>query len=65
VAETFQVPYLGEVPLDASVRQAGDAGEPVVLAQPEGPVARAFQEIAGRLAAAVATRQAHSLPVLQ
>lgn len=65
VAETYQVPFLGEIPLDPTVRVAGDQGVPAVIARPDGPVARAFQEVAGRLAAAVATRQARSLPVLQ
>ncbi|MEO3742647.1 Mrp/NBP35 family ATP-binding protein [Plantactinospora sp. B5E13] len=45
-----QVPLLGQVPLDTRVREAGDAGTPVVLAEPESPAARALSAIADRLA---------------
>ncbi|HET9516729.1 MAG TPA: Mrp/NBP35 family ATP-binding protein, partial [Actinoplanes sp.] len=45
-----EVPLLGQVPLDTRVREAGDAGTPVVLAEPESPAARALSAIADRLA---------------
>jgi ATP-binding protein involved in chromosome partitioning len=45
-----QVPLLGQIPLDVRVREAGDAGTPVVLAQPESSAARALTAIADRLA---------------
>jgi len=44
------VPLLGQVPLDTRVREAGDAGEPIVLADPEAPAAKALDEVAARLA---------------
>ncbi len=44
------VPYLGDLPLDAALRQAGDAGRPLVSAEPDGPVAQRFALIAARLA---------------
>jgi ATP-binding protein involved in chromosome partitioning len=44
------VPLLGQVPLDTRVREAGDAGTPVVLADPDAPAARALDEVAARLA---------------
>ncbi len=40
------VPFLGEVPLLLDVRQAGDAGQPIVLAAPESAGALAFRSIA-------------------
>ena len=40
------VPFLGEVPLLLDVRQAGDAGQPIVLAAPESGGARALTAIA-------------------
>ena len=64
-ADSYEVPFLGTVPLEPAVREGGDAGEPVVVSAPDSEVARAFQEIAGKLAAEVATRQALTLPVLQ
>jgi ATP-binding protein involved in chromosome partitioning len=44
------VPLLGQIPLDTRVREAGDAGEPIVLADPSAPAARALDEVAARLA---------------
>ncbi|KXK63763.1 sodium:proton antiporter [Micromonospora rosaria] len=45
-----QVPLLGQVPLDTRVREAGDGGTPIVLAEPESPAARALGQVADRLA---------------
>src|ERR1700761_3643945 len=44
------VPLLGQIPLDARVREAGDEGMPVVLAEPEAPAAKALDAVAARLA---------------
>ncbi|MEU8229629.1 Mrp/NBP35 family ATP-binding protein [Actinoplanes sp. NPDC048967] len=44
------VPLLGQIPLDTRVREAGDAGTPVVLADPESPAATALDAVADRLA---------------
>ncbi len=43
------VPLLGQIPLDPAVRQGGDAGRPVVLADPDSPAAKALSSIAGSL----------------
>jgi ATP-binding protein involved in chromosome partitioning len=45
-----RVPLLGQIPLDTRVREAGDAGAPVVLADPESSAARALTAIADGLA---------------
>ncbi|MEH0973553.1 Mrp/NBP35 family ATP-binding protein [Micromonospora sp. CPCC 205546] len=45
-----QVPLLGQVPLDTRVREAGDVGTPIVLAEPESPAAKALGQVADRLA---------------
>ncbi len=45
-ASRLGVPFLGEVPLLIEVREGGDAGVPVVAAQPDSPAARAFDAIA-------------------
>ncbi len=39
-AERLGVPFLGEVPLDMSIRETSDAGLPVVATQPDGPQRR-------------------------
>ena len=48
-AERMGVPFLGELPLDPTVRAHGDAGRPVVLEAPGSAPARAFGEIAARV----------------
>jgi ATP-binding protein involved in chromosome partitioning len=45
-----QVPLLGQIPLDTRVREAGDAGTPIVLTDPDAPAAVALSEVAARLA---------------
>ncbi|MER7991403.1 Mrp/NBP35 family ATP-binding protein [Micromonospora chalcea] len=45
-----QVPVLGQIPLDTRVREGGDAGQPIVLAQPDTPAAKALFQVADRLA---------------
>ena len=46
-----EVPLLGQVPLEVGLRAAGDAGTPLVLADPHSPAAEALREVAGTLAA--------------
>ncbi|RAL22805.1 sodium:proton antiporter [Lujinxingia litoralis] len=50
-AGRLETPVLGEIPLDLSVREGGDAGRPVVVSQPESPVTAAFVELAKAVAA--------------
>jgi ATP-binding protein involved in chromosome partitioning len=44
------VPLLGQIPLDTRVREAGDAGAPIVLAAADAPAAKAMDAVAARLA---------------
>jgi ATP-binding protein involved in chromosome partitioning len=53
IAEFANAPLLGQIPIDPSIREWGDAGTPVVQAAPDSPAARAFLEVAQRLAAQV------------
>jgi ATP-binding protein involved in chromosome partitioning len=48
-AERLGVPFLGEVPLHMSIRETSDAGKPVVASEPDGPHAKIYREIAGRV----------------
>lgn len=45
-----EVPLLGQIPLDTRVREGGDAGVPIVLADPSAPAAVALSSVADRLA---------------
>ncbi|HEY2695917.1 MAG TPA: Mrp/NBP35 family ATP-binding protein [Pseudonocardiaceae bacterium] len=44
-----EVPLLGQVPLDPRLREFGDAGDPIVAADPEAPAAVVLRDIAARL----------------
>jgi ATP-binding protein involved in chromosome partitioning len=44
------VPLLGEIPIDTRLREAGDSGDPVVLAAPDSPAAQELRKIAEQLA---------------
>ena len=46
LAEEAGVPLLAEIPLEQAAREAGDAGVPVVLREPDGAAARAFEALA-------------------
>ena len=48
-AEKLGLPFLGEIPLDLSVRVAGDSGIPIAAG--EGPVADAYLHLARRMIA--------------
>ena len=50
-AERLGLPFLGEIPLDLSIRLAGDGGTPVVAEKPDSAEALAFRRIAERLIA--------------
>jgi ATP-binding protein involved in chromosome partitioning len=45
----YDVPVLGEVPLDLDLRQGGDTGRPIVTAAPDSPAARALSQVAETL----------------
>jgi ATP-binding protein involved in chromosome partitioning len=52
LAEELDIPLLGTVPLDRGLREAGDAGEPIVESDPDSEPARAITAIAEMIAAA-------------
>lgn len=52
-AEALNTQLLGQIPLDQTIREGGDAGEPVVLRQPDSVAAQVFRKIASTLLAEV------------
>ncbi|MDX1389660.1 MAG: Mrp/NBP35 family ATP-binding protein, partial [Acidobacteriota bacterium] len=48
-ARRLEVPFLGEIALDAAVRDTGDCGEPIVSARPESTSAESFLAVAGEV----------------
>ncbi len=63
VASDYETALLGQLPLTLQTREASDAGTPIVTAEPESASAKTFVEIAGKVAAFVASHQA-SAPVI-
>jgi ATP-binding protein involved in chromosome partitioning len=61
-AEKLGVPFLGEVPLDMTIRATSDEGRPIVATDPDSPHARVYLDIAraiwSRLTQAGASRPA-------
>ncbi len=49
MAERFEVPFLGEIPIDPRIRIGGDNGTPIVESDPQSVAAKAFFEIADRI----------------
>lgn len=60
-SEEAGIPFLGEIPLDARIRTRSDEGRPVALDGADSPLAGAFHEVAGRLAARISIANAASL----
>jgi ATP-binding protein involved in chromosome partitioning len=48
-AKELNIPLLAEIPLQVEVREAGDKGAPVVIATPDAPAAKGFEELAGKV----------------
>lgn len=53
----YDVEFLGSLPLDMRIREQADSGKPTVVADPDGPVAAIYRDIARKVAARIA-RQA-------
>jgi len=60
LAEDLQVPFLGEIPIVQSIREAGDYGRPAAL-QTASPVEKAFEDLARSVVQEVVDRN-ESLP---
>jgi ATP-binding protein involved in chromosome partitioning len=63
-ADRLGVDFLGEIPLHLRIRETSDAGVPIVAAEPDGPHAAAYREIAEALVPKIgAMRPAPSIVV--
>jgi ATP-binding protein involved in chromosome partitioning len=63
-AAKYEVPFLGEVPLDIAVRQGGDIGKPITIADSSSPIAGAFSRIAENVAVQVSVANANANTVI-
>ena len=56
MAEEYEVELLGQLPLDRSIREQTDSGQPTVVAEPGGAHAASYHLTAQRMAARLAMR---------
>jgi ATP-binding protein involved in chromosome partitioning len=61
LAEDLQVPFLGEVPLVQSIREAGDYGRPAAM-QTASPLEKVFEEIARNVVQETVNRNENLAP---
>jgi ATP-binding protein involved in chromosome partitioning len=54
MAEMYDLPLLGRLPLDGAIRAQADSGAPTVVADPDGRTARVYRDIALGVAARLA-----------
>jgi ATP-binding protein involved in chromosome partitioning len=52
----YGVEFLGALPLTMAIRQQADSGKPTVVAEPDGPVAAVYKDIARKIAVEVAEK---------
>lgn len=57
LAQDYQLPLLGRLPLAMAIREMTDSGHPPVVQQPNGSYAEAFYEIARQLQKRIAVQQ--------
>jgi ATP-binding protein involved in chromosome partitioning len=50
----YNVEFLGGLPLDIRIREQADSGNPTVVADPDGSIAKVYKQIARRIAVKVA-----------
>lgn len=61
-AEKLGVPFLGHIPIDPAIRAGGDEGLPIVVADPDSPQAKAFKDIAAKIAQELKQQESGSAP---
>ena len=54
MSETYHVDVLGQLPLDAKIREEADSGAPTVISSPQSLAGKVYREIALKAAAAIA-----------
>lgn len=57
MADQYEIPLLGRLPLDIRIRQALDDGCPTVVAEPEGDLAASYMDFARHTAAQLSLRE--------
>jgi ATP-binding protein involved in chromosome partitioning len=61
LAEEFDIPFLGQIPIVQSIREGGDIGVPIMVSDDE-ITKKSFYDFAGKVARGVAMRNANIAP---
>jgi ATP-binding protein involved in chromosome partitioning len=56
VATDYNVPLLGQLPLNPQIRKDADSGNPTVVSHPEHPLVERYRDLARRMAAILSTQ---------
>lgn len=56
MCKEYEVDFLGALPLTMSIREQADSGKPTVVAEPNGPIAEIYKNIARKIAVKVAEK---------
>ena len=51
ISEQFNMPFLGEIPLNSGIMEGSDLGKPIMITNPDSPSAVAFRKSAKNIAA--------------
>jgi len=62
-AEEMGIPFLGEIPINPLIREGGDNGKPIVIADPDCEETKKIMEIARNMAAQISIRNINA-PVI-
>ncbi len=57
MAEEYDLPYLGDIPLDIDIRTGADGGNPTVASEPDSELARRYIDVALRATGKLSTRK--------
>jgi ATP-binding protein involved in chromosome partitioning len=61
LADEYELPFLGQIPLVQSIREGGDTGKPIMMSEDEISK-KAFYDFAGTVARSASMRNAHMKP---
>ncbi len=51
ISEKYNIPFVGEIPLNSGIMEGSDKGKPVMITAPQSPSAEAFRKTAKNIAA--------------
>lgn len=62
-ARELKVPFLGRIPIDLSIREAGDDGHPIGILHPESALSQTYLKIAGNIASRISVLNSEFQPI--